>query len=180
MRKVEHKKLGMILGAKLNYQNNVREDICKARSGIGIIRYLPKYMSLDILNQLYTLYMRRYLAYGDIIYLKYYPDLRLDITKRTEQTQYSAALAVAGASRGTIRQRLSNELGLKNLYNRRWPRRLQHFFTFKATKHPEYLLLTSQQSIKLITICEIQTLIWKERFQDCSILKYIFRKCNAE
>ena len=70
-----------------------------------------------------------HLDYGDIIYHKYDPDLRLDLTKRLEQTQYSAALAVTGAWRGTSRQRLFNELGWENLYDRRWYRRLCHFFT---------------------------------------------------
>ena len=69
------------------------------------------------------------------IYHKYDPDLRLDLTKRLEQTQYSAALAVTGAWRGTSRQRLFNELGWENLYDRR----LCHFFTLKTTQHPEYL-----------------------------------------
>ena len=37
--------------------------------------------------------------------------MRLTFTQRLEQTQYSAALAVAGAWRGTNRQRLYEELG---------------------------------------------------------------------
>ena len=138
-RKSEHKHLGMILDTKLNFQSHVREAICKARRGIGIIRYLSKYVSRDVLDQPYKLYVRPHLDYGDIIYHKYDPDLRLDLTKRLEQTQYSAALAVTGAWRGTSRQRLFNELGWENLYNRRWCRRLCHFFTLKTTQHPEYL-----------------------------------------
>ena len=141
MRKAEHKHLGMILDTKLNFQSHVKEAICKARRGIGVIRYLSKYVSRDILDQLYKLYVRPHLDYldGDIIYHKYDPDLRLDLTKRLEQTQYSAALAVTGAWRGTSRQRLFNELGWENLYDRRWYRRLCHFFTLKTTQHPEYL-----------------------------------------
>ena len=152
----------MILDTKLNFQSHVREAICKARRGIGIIRYLSKYVSRDILDQLYKLYVRPHLDYGDIIYHKYDPDLRLDLTKRLEQTQYSAALAVTGAWRGTSRQRLFNELGWENLYDRRWYRRLCHFFTLKTTQIPEYLFLTSHRSVKLPTICEIQALIRKK------------------
>ena len=37
--------------------------------------------------------------------------MRLTFTQRLEQTQYSAALAVTGAWRGTNRQRLYDELG---------------------------------------------------------------------
>ena len=42
----------------------------------------------------------------------------------------SAALAVTGAWRGTNRQRLYEELGWENLYERRWYRRLCHFYNF--------------------------------------------------
>ena len=45
--KVEHKHLGMILDSKLSFQSHVREAIIKARKGIGIIRFLSKYVSRD-------------------------------------------------------------------------------------------------------------------------------------
>ena len=45
--------------------------------------------------------MRPHLDYFDIIYHKYDPEFKLDFTKRLESTQYSAALAVSGAWRGT-------------------------------------------------------------------------------
>ena len=83
--------------SKLNFQSHVKEAICKARRGIGMIKYPSKYVSRDILDQIYKLYVRPHLDYGDIIYHKHDPELRLDFTKRLEQTQYSAALAVTGA-----------------------------------------------------------------------------------
>ena len=43
--KVEHKHLGMILDSKLSFQSHVREAIIKARKGIGIIRFLSKYVT---------------------------------------------------------------------------------------------------------------------------------------
>ena len=48
--------------------------------------------------------------------------MRLNITKRIEQTQYQAALAVTGAWKGTNRQKLYNEIGRESLYHRRWYR----------------------------------------------------------
>ena len=77
MREAEHKHLGMILDTKLYFQSHVKEAICKARRGIGVLRYLSKYVSRDILDQLHKLYVRPHLDYGDIIYHKYDPDLRL-------------------------------------------------------------------------------------------------------
>ena len=65
--------------------------------------------------------------------------MRLIFTQRLEQTQYSAALAVAGAWRGTNRQRLYEELGWESLYHRRWYRRLCHSFTLVKSQSPSYL-----------------------------------------
>ena len=86
----------MLLDSRLNFNSHVRE-IISARRGIGVIRYLSKYVSRDVLDQMYKLYVRPHLDYGDIIYHKHDPDLKLDFTKKLESTQYSAALAVSRA-----------------------------------------------------------------------------------
>ena len=67
VRKSEHKYLGVIL----DFQSHIKEAIQKARHGIGTIRDLSKYVSRDVLDQIYKLYVRPYLDYGDIIYHKY-------------------------------------------------------------------------------------------------------------
>ena len=86
--KAEHKHLGMILDSKLSFQSHVREAIIKARKGIGIIRFLSKYVSRDVLDQIYKLYVRPNLDYGDIIYNRYDPEFELEFTERLESTQY--------------------------------------------------------------------------------------------
>ena len=55
--------------------------------------------------------MRPHLDYGDIIYHTYDPESKLDFTKMLESTQYSAALAVSEAWRGTNTDKLYEELG---------------------------------------------------------------------
>ena len=137
--KIEHKHLGMILDSKLNFQSHIREVIVKARRGIGMIRYLSKYVSREVLDVIYKLHVRPHLDYGDIIYHKFDPEMRFTFTQRIEQTQYLAALAVTGTWRGTNRQRLFNELGWESLYHRRWYRRLCHLFSLVKSKSPEYL-----------------------------------------
>ena len=101
----------MILDSKLTFQSHIREGIVKARRGIGMIRYLSKYVSREVLDVIYKLHVRPHLNYGDIIYHKFDPEMRLTITQRLDQMQYLAALAVTGTWRGTNRQRLFNELG---------------------------------------------------------------------
>ena len=138
-RENEHKHLGMILDSQLSFQSHIRAAILKARRGIGLIRYLSKYVSRNVLNLAYKLYVRPHLDYGDLLYHRYDPEMRLCFTQKLEQTQYSAALTVSGAWRGTNRQRLYNELGWETLYSRRWYRRLCHFFNLKNKQFPEYL-----------------------------------------
>ena len=83
---LEHKHLGMVLDSKLDFKSHLREAIVKARRGIGMMKHLSRYVSRDVLIQLYKLYIRPHFDYGDIIYLKYDPRMRLDFTNKLEQT----------------------------------------------------------------------------------------------
>ena len=65
--KTEHKHLGMILDSKLTFLSHIKEAIVKARRGIGIIRFLSKYVTRDVLDQIYKLYVRPHLDCGDIL-----------------------------------------------------------------------------------------------------------------
>ena len=61
-------------------------------------------------------------------------------TQALEQTQYSAALAVTGAWRGSSRQRLYDKLGWESLYDRGWYPRLCHFFVVKKQRPSQSLV----------------------------------------
>ena len=95
------------------------------------MRHIFNYVSWDVLNQMCKLYVRAHLDYGDIFYHRHDPEMLQSFTRKLEQTQYLAALAVTGAWRDTNRQRLYEELGSESLYQRRWYRRLCHFFQVK-------------------------------------------------
>ena len=137
--KNEHKHLGLILDSKLNFQQHIKEASSRARRGIGLIKFLRRYVSRDTLNMIYKLYVRPHLDYGDIIFHHFDPTMKSDFTLKLESIQYSAALAVTGCWRGSNRQRLYDELGWETLYHRRWYRRLCHFFKLLKTRQPEYL-----------------------------------------
>ena len=78
------------------------------------------------------------------------------MTKKLEQTQYSAALAVTSAWRGTNRQRLYEELGWEKLYDRRWYRRLCHFYSLKMSATPQYLFEEIPPEPISLTICDMR------------------------
>ena len=66
----EHKHLGIILDPKLSFSAHIKSAISKTRRGIGLLKYLSKYLPRHTLNELYKLYVRPHLDYGDVIYHK--------------------------------------------------------------------------------------------------------------
>ena len=100
---------------------------------------MSKYVAHDVLDQIYKLHVRPHLDYGDIIYHKYDPESKLDFTKLLGSTQYSAALAVSGAWRGTNTDKIYEELGWEILCYRRWYRCLCHFYKLQTDQRPSYL-----------------------------------------
>ena len=61
------------------------------------------------------------------------------LSDKIESAQYNAVLAIAGAIRGTSKEKLYQELGLESLRNRRWLRRMSSLYKIILTKSPPYL-----------------------------------------
>ena len=129
-----HKHNGLILDETLNFAEHIKEAIIKARRGIGIIRFFSKYVHRDVLDQMYKLYVRPHLDYGDVIY----HNQNSSLMSKLESTQYAAALAVSGSWRGTNTDKLFWELDWKSLAHRRWYRRLCLFYKIINNGTPEY------------------------------------------
>ena len=118
MNVTQHKHLGCILKAKLSFSDHIQAAISKSRKGIGMLRLLSKYLPRKILVDLYKLYVRPYLDYGDTIYhiphkiCDYSQYISLNyLVELLETVQYSAAVATSGARRGKSREKLYDELG---------------------------------------------------------------------
>ena len=122
----EHKHLGVILDSKLSFASHIQTAITKFRQGIGMIKYLSRYLPRHKFNELYKPYVRPHLDYSDVIYhtpakiCEFSHDTMLNINmEKLESVQYSAALAVTGAWKGASRDKLYNELGWESLNLRR-------------------------------------------------------------
>ena len=142
----EHKHLGIVLDSKLSFASHIRSVISKSRRGIGMLKCFSKYLPRQTLDELYKLYVRPHLDYGDVIY--HTPQITCEFTnivsltnqmEKLESVQYSAALAVTGAWKGTSREKLYDELGWETLNLRRWSRRLVLFYKIVNNMTPDYM-----------------------------------------
>ena len=143
----EHKHLGIVLDTKLSFSAHIKESISKTRKGIGMLKYLSSYLPRHTLNELYKLYVRPHLDYGDVIYhvpakiCAFTQNITLsNMMEKLESVQYSAALAVTRTWRGTSREKLYTELGWEPLNLRRWSRRLTLFYKFMNDLTPAYTM----------------------------------------
>ena len=117
--KDEQTHLGLIYDFSLTFHSHTKDKTIKANSRIGMIWCLSKYLTCNVLDQLYTFYIRPHSDHGDIIYHRNDPEFRLDFTNKLEAIQYFAPLEVSGAWHGTNRQKLCEVLGWESLYHRR-------------------------------------------------------------
>ena len=100
------KHLGVYLDERLSFAKHIREAVTKAKKGIALLKFISKYVSRNVLNMAYKLYIRTYLDYGDVIFR----NQRVDMMNLIEQFQYKAALIVTDYWQGTSRDKLYDEL----------------------------------------------------------------------
>ena len=140
----EQKHLGLVLDSKLSFERHLNEKIIKAKKGIGIIKYLSKFLPFRTL--MYKALIRSHLDYCDIIYhipaLKSQTNLGVTLNslmEKVERTQYLASLAITGTWQGSNRSKLYEELGWESLSDRRWCRRILQIHKIKNNMTPSYL-----------------------------------------
>jgi len=141
-----HNHLGFILDSKLTFGSHINEKISKARKGLGIIKILSRYLSTKDLDLVFKMYVRPHLDFCDVIYHKpcivnaFDSSTNLNYLMNTlERIQYHAALAITGTWKGTNLNKIYEELGWESLTDRRWSRRLFHFYKIYNNLTPTYL-----------------------------------------
>ena len=122
---VTNKHLGMILDSGLSYKNHLQFVFSRANRTIGLLRKLQATLPRKSLVTIYKSFIKPHLDYGDIVY---YWASNESCHQGLESLQYSAAIAMTGAIRGTTSEKHFQELGLETLKFRRWLRNLCLFY----------------------------------------------------
>ena len=64
----EQRHLGIIYDKELSFSAHINSAISGTRKGIGLLKFLSKYLPWHTLNELYKLYLRPHLDYDDVTY----------------------------------------------------------------------------------------------------------------
>ena len=67
-REANTKHLGLTLDERLTFRKHIEDKIKMANKGIGLLKFLSRYTNRKVLDQMYKMYVRPHLDYGDIIY----------------------------------------------------------------------------------------------------------------
>ena len=90
----------------------------------------------EALITIYKAFVRHHLGYGDVLFDQAFNP---SFHEKLESIQHNACLALTGTIRGTSKEKLYQELGLKSLQLRRWYRKLCLFYKISINKSPAYL-----------------------------------------
>ena len=97
------KHLSLYLDEKLNFSHHIKEIISMVNKGIGIIRKLRSILPRTALLTIYAAFIRPNIVYCDFIYDQPHNE---SFYNNLKKLQYSAALAVTGAIKGTSKLKI--------------------------------------------------------------------------
>ena len=101
----------MILDSKLSYENHLQSVFSRVNKTISLLRKFQPTFPRKSLVTIYKSFIRPNLDYGDVIYDRDYNE---SFHQNLESLQYSAAISITGAIRGTSSEKLFQELRLED------------------------------------------------------------------
>ena len=107
------KHLSIIVDSKLTFEDYYKTVLNRT---IGLLRKLQKLLPREALITIYKAFVRPHLDYGDVLFNQTFNTLSHE---KIESIQYNTCLALTGTTRGTSKEKLYQELGLKSLQFRR-------------------------------------------------------------
>ena len=116
-----HKHLGLTISDDLQFKEHVDEIIKRVNKNLGPLYPIASYLPRNILEQIYTTYIRPHFDNADIIYDGL---ITTNDAIRLERLQNRAARIITGTLLRTSSQKLKTELGWTSLSERRQSHKL--------------------------------------------------------
>ena len=126
------KHLDILLDARLTFEEHYKTIPSKTNRTIGLLRKLQSLLPRAALT-IYKAFVRPHLDYGVVLYDQAF---NASFHEKLESIQYNACLALAGAVRGTSKEKIYQELGLESLQIRPWYRKLCLFYKIYKNQSP--------------------------------------------
>ena len=130
------KHLSILLDSKLTFEDHYKIIINNTDRTIGLLRKLQSLLPRTALITICKAFVRPHLHYGNVLYDKAF---NAAFHKKLESIQYNAGLALTGTIRGTLREKIYQELGLESLQIRRWYRKFSLFYKIYKNQSASYL-----------------------------------------
>ena len=97
------KHLGVILDFKLTFEEHLNNVLANVNKAVGFLRKLRNLLPRATLITVYKAFIRSHLDYGDIPYDQAFIN---SFKENLESIRYNASLALAGALRGTSKEKI--------------------------------------------------------------------------
>ena len=109
----KQKHLGILLDFRLDFQELWKSLLKKMKKEtVALLRKFQNILPRSALQTIYKCFVRTHLDYADIIYDQAFSN---SFHPKIESVQYNTTLAITGATRGTSREKIYQELGLEFL-----------------------------------------------------------------
>ena len=131
-----HKHLGVLLSSDLSWNAHIDAACLKATRRLDIMRSFKYLLSRRALEQIYFVFIRPIIEYGDVLY----DGCGLMNEAKLNKVQYEAAKIVSGAMHGTSYDLLLKDLGWEPLKSRRERHKLCLFYDFINGNCPLHML----------------------------------------
>ena len=105
------KHIGMLLDLRLDFQEHWKSLLKEVNKTVALLRKFQNILPRSALLTIYKCFVSTHLDYGDIIYDQAFNS---SFHQKIESLQGNASLAITGAIRGMLREKIYQELGLES------------------------------------------------------------------
>ena len=118
------------LDPMLTFEEHLNNVLNKINKTIGLLCNLQILLPRATLITIYKAFVKPHIDYSDVLYDQAFNNT---FHEKLEFIQYNACLALTETNRGTLKEKVYQELGLECLQVQRWHRKLCLFYKYQGT-----------------------------------------------